>query len=71
MPQFQVGSVLVVAVLASVVVMTQQTKLGYDNTPMQPDGVWRVHDGNRPQPTVVTPGALAGVAAPPAFAQHA
>jgi hypothetical protein len=68
MRQIHVGSVLVVAALSSVVVMTQQTKLGYDNTPMQPDGVWRVHDGNRPQPTVVTPGPLAGVSAPPADA---
>ena len=32
-------------------------KLGYDDTPMQPDGKWRIHDGTRPQPTVVTPGA--------------
>jgi len=68
MRQFHVVSVLVVAALASAVVMTQQTKLGYDDTRMQPDGVWRVHDGNRPQPTVVTPGALAGMAAPPADA---
>ncbi len=31
-------------------------KLGYDDTPMQPYGTYRVHDGTRPQPTVVTPG---------------
>jgi sugar phosphate isomerase/epimerase len=30
--------------------------LGYDDTPMQPDGKWRVHDGRRPQPRVVNPG---------------
>ncbi|MEN6401938.1 MAG: DUF1080 domain-containing protein, partial [Armatimonadia bacterium] len=30
--------------------------LGYDDTPFLPGGKWRVHDGNRPQPRVVTPG---------------
>ena len=30
--------------------------LGYDDTPMQPDGKWRVHDGRRPQPPIVNPG---------------
>lgn len=68
MRQFHLGSVFVAAVLTSAVVMTQQTRLGYDDTPMQPDGRWRVHDGTRPQPTIVTPGPLAGVAAPPSDA---
>lgn len=31
--------------------------LGYDDTPFLPGGKWRVHDGTRPQPPVVTPGA--------------
>lgn len=30
---------------------------GYTDTPFLPGGKWRVHDKNRPQPTVVTPGA--------------
>lgn len=30
--------------------------LGYDDTPFLPGGQWRVHDANRPQPRVVTPG---------------
>jgi hypothetical protein len=30
--------------------------LGYDDTPFLPGGHWRVHDGARPQPPVVTPG---------------
>jgi mannose-6-phosphate isomerase-like protein (cupin superfamily) len=34
----------------------QQANLGYDDTPMQPDGRWHIHDGSRPQPMVVTPG---------------
>ncbi len=32
-----------------------QAPVGYDDTPMQPNGKWRVHDGRRPQPPVVTP----------------
>lgn len=41
----------------------QKAPIGYDDTPMQPDGKWRIHDGNRPRPKVVTPGAF--VAMPP------
>jgi hypothetical protein len=29
---------------------------GYTNTPVQPNGKWHVHDPNRPQPPIVTPG---------------
>lgn len=29
---------------------------GYTDTPMLPDGKWRVHDDTRPRPEVVTPG---------------
>ena len=31
-------------------------KLGYSDTPMQPYGKYRVHDGTRPQPVVIVPG---------------
>jgi hypothetical protein len=37
---------------------------GYQDTPMQPNGKWHVHDGTRPQPRVVTPGPLLSVAPP-------
>ena len=37
-------------------VLAQQAPIGYDDTPMQPNGKWRVHDGTRPYPPVVTPG---------------
>src|SRR5437867_11908111 len=37
----------------------QQAPVGYDDTPMQPNGKWHIHDLNRPQPTVVTPGEAA------------
>lgn len=59
------GSVLLAGTVAA---MTQQGKLGYDNTPMQPDGKWRVHDGTRPQPVIVTPGPFAGSVPPPSDA---
>lgn len=56
------------ALAVGVVARTQQAQLGYDNTPMQPDGKWRVHDGKRPQPVIVTPGPSAGMAAAPSDA---
>lgn len=34
-----------------------EDKPGYTDTPMLPDGKWRVHDPDRPYPEVVTPGA--------------
>lgn len=47
---------------AAVAVRSQQPKIGYDDTPMQPNGKWHIHDGNRPQPRIVTPGATPGAA---------
>jgi hypothetical protein len=47
----------------------QQANLGYDDTPMQPNGRWHIHDGTRPQPTVVRPGN--GAATSPAAPQDA
>ena len=43
----------------------QQSPVGYDDTPMQPNGQWRVHDGRRPQPPVVAPGGRNDAAVPP------
>lgn len=34
--------------------------LGYDDTPFLPGGKWRVHDGTRPQPPIVTPADTCG-----------
>ena len=31
---------------------------GYTDTPLLPGGKWHVHDPNRPQPTVITPGTF-------------
>jgi hypothetical protein len=48
--------------IAAITVVAQQQKLGYDDTPMQPNGRWHIHDGARPQPRVVEPGATQGAA---------
>jgi hypothetical protein len=39
--------------------------LGYSDTPMLPGGKWHVHDGNRPQPPIVTPPPPHFTPAPP------
>lgn len=36
---------------------TTQQNIGYDDTPVIPGSRYKVHDGTRPQPRVVTPGA--------------
>jgi len=43
----------------------QQATLGYDDTPLQPNGRWHVHDGKRPQPRIVSPGGQAPSSAAP------
>jgi hypothetical protein len=52
----------VLLLAAAVSAQNQQPKIGYDDTPMQPNGKWHIHDGNRPQPRIVTPGANPGAA---------
>ena len=52
------AAALIAAISCAVVATVaagQQGSLGYDDTPMQPDGKWRVHDSKRPQPPIVTP----------------
>ena len=56
------GALLVFVGVAAVTVRSQQPKIGYDDTPMQPNGKWHIHDGTRPQPRIVTPGATVGAA---------
>jgi Domain of Unknown Function (DUF1080) len=36
----------------------EKSPVGYTDTPMLPGGKWHVHDGARPQPTIVTPGTF-------------
>ena len=50
------------AMLLATSASMQQPKIGYDDTPMQPNGKWHIHDGKRPQPRIVTPGATVGAA---------
>ncbi len=38
--------------------------IGYDDTPILPGTNWHVHDGNRPQPPLVTPGEFSTQQAP-------
>lgn len=68
---FSIRSMLAVAVIVGAVgwssaalLRSQQTRPGYDDTPMQPDGHWRVHDSRRPQPPVVSPSSFVGAPAP-------
>jgi hypothetical protein len=41
---------------------------GFQDTPMQPDGKWHVHDPARPQPPIVTPGSFSQMATAPSDA---
>ena len=43
----------------------QQEPTGYQDTPMQPNGKWHIHDGTRPQPPVVTPAGPVTTPPPP------
>src|ERR1700744_1175019 len=38
---------------------------GFQDTPLQPDGKWHVHDPARPQPPRIAPGQFSEQAAPP------
>ncbi|MCS1407493.1 MAG: hypothetical protein M2R45_00651 [Verrucomicrobia subdivision 3 bacterium] len=43
----------------------KRPKIGYTDTPFIPGQKWRVHDGTRPQPPIVTPGTTFSHSAPP------
>jgi hypothetical protein len=55
---------IVVFVLAGGL-FAQQANLGYDDTPMQPNGRWHIHDGRRPQPRLVAPASAKMTPVPP------
>jgi len=67
-----------IAVIATNVALAQNKRTtevtiggvaGFQDTPLQPDGKWHVHDPARPQPPIVSPGAsFSENAAPPADA---
>ena len=68
MTNIRTCAVVVLAVISLLATGTrgQQPVLGYDDTPMQPNGRWQIHDAKRPQPALVTPGSMgsAPIAAP-------
>jgi hypothetical protein len=69
--QTSVRSLMQVAIVCACAMkpLAQQPNVGYDDTPMQPDGKWRIHDSKRPEPPAVAPGpASATPMAPPADA---
>ena len=54
--------VLAAVILSAGSPIMAQEKPGFKDTPVLPDGKWRVHDADRPQPEVVTPGSVPGAA---------
>ncbi|MEO5739695.1 MAG: DUF1080 domain-containing protein, partial [Vicinamibacterales bacterium] len=50
----QIKSVMFIAIVLTINASARQAPIGYDDTPMQPNGKWRVHDGARPYPAIVT-----------------
>ena len=61
--------VIILALVFNAAGSAQQAPIGYDDTPMQPNNKWRVHDGTRPHPPVVTTGVTKdGSVAPPSDA---
>ena len=56
---------VVAIVIGTGILSGQQAPTGYDDTPMQPNGRWHIHDGKRPQPPIVTPGPLTPAPPPP------
>lgn len=65
MKHTRVVAMVSLALAGAAVVFAQQASVGYSDTPMQPNGKWHIHDPDRPQPTVVTPGGDAGPTTPP------
>src|SRR3954454_8596673 len=59
------AAVSIAAISGVVTAGGQPPVLGYDDTPMQPNGRWHIHDGKRPPPPLVTPAPLSPAPAPP------
>ena len=58
---FAVGIILFLSAIAGFSAENKEPIIGYTDTPFLPSG-WRVHDIDRPQPAVVTPGGCTTVA---------
>ena len=54
---FSCAAVAALAASAGPSFAAEGKSLGYNDTPMIPGTKWHVHDGDRPQPRVITPGA--------------
>jgi Domain of Unknown Function (DUF1080) len=61
---FVAGGFLLLAFSIFVAAQQNVAPTGYDDTPMQPNGKWHIHDGKRPQPRIVTPGDAAAATPP-------
>ena len=48
---------LAITTFGTVLYAAMQQGLGYSDSPIIPGTKWHVHDGERPQPRIVTPGA--------------
>jgi len=60
----RIKTAICAALMLTSSVWAQQAPIGYDDTPMQPNGKWRVHDGRRPYPPLVTPAGADSAPAP-------
>jgi hypothetical protein len=58
------GAALSLGLGLSCMAQDGQRKVGYDDTPKLPNSKYRVHDGTRPQPPVITPGTPSTQEAP-------
>jgi hypothetical protein len=62
----RVAAVLVASGVGVAVIAQQQpAPTGYTDTPLQPNGKWRVHDGTRPHPRMIDTGTAPATPAPP------
>lgn len=61
--EIRLASVVLLAIVLMAIVVAQ-APTGYQDTPLQPDGKWRIHDGTRPQPPVVVPPETTSIGAP-------
>jgi 3-keto-disaccharide hydrolase len=54
----------VLLTIAAIASGLAQAPTGYQDTPLQPNGKWRIHDGSRPQPPIVVPPEITSAGAP-------
>jgi hypothetical protein len=67
---FSAGTTMAAALVAcgmaaTLIAQQKPAPTGYDDTPKQPNGKWRIHDGTRPQPRMVDTGKAPELPSPP------